>query len=34
MTNVPKARVLELWMRLIEGDIETLVGEPWLPGYG
>jgi len=28
-----KRRVLELWRRLIDGDIEGLELEPWLPGY-
>jgi hypothetical protein len=34
MTPVPKERVLELWKRLIAGDIDGLLSEPWLPGYG
>ena len=33
MTLVPKARVLELWHRLIKGDIERIRSEPWVPGY-
>ncbi|WP_437950331.1 hypothetical protein WME98_05565 [Sorangium sp. So ce296] len=33
MIAVPKARVLELWKRLIEGDIEGLLAETWKPGY-
>lgn len=33
MIPVPKERVLELWRRLIEGDIEGLLREPWNPGY-
>jgi len=34
MVAVPKERVLELWKRLIDGDIEGLLKEPWKPGYG
>ena len=33
MEPVPKQRVLELWGRLIEGDIEGLLSEPWKLGY-
>jgi hypothetical protein len=33
MIPVPKERVLELWKRLIDGDIEGLLKEPWQPGY-
>lgn len=33
MIPVPKARVLELWRRLIDGDIDGLLREPWKPGY-
>ena len=33
MIPVPKGRVLELWKRLIEGDIDGLLLEPWKPGY-
>ena len=33
MIPVPKARVLELWGRLINGDIDGLLLEPWKPGY-
>ena len=33
MIPVPKERVLELWKRLIEGDIDGLLKEPWKPGY-
>jgi len=33
MIPMPKKRVLELWRRLIEGDIEGLLAEPWKPGY-
>ena len=33
MNNVPKERVVQLWKRLIEGDIDSLLKEPWKPGY-
>ena len=33
MIPVPKERVLELWRRLIAGDIDSLLDEPWKPGY-
>jgi hypothetical protein len=33
MMPVPKVRVLELWKRLIDGDIDGLLGEPWKSGY-
>lgn len=33
MMYVPKSRVLELWKRLIDGDIDGLLMEPWKPGY-
>jgi hypothetical protein len=33
MIPVPKERVLDLWKRLIAGDIEGLLMEPWKPGY-
>jgi hypothetical protein len=33
MIPVPKERVLELWKRLIDGDIEGLLKEPWKAGY-
>src|SRR4051812_13681685 len=33
MIPVPKAQVLELWHRLIDGDIERLLEEPWIHGY-
>ena len=33
MIPVPKERVLELWKRLIAGDINGLLSEPWKPGY-
>ena len=33
MIPVPKERVLDLWRRLIDGDMESLFAEPWIPGY-
>ena len=33
MIPVPKERVIDLWKRLIDGDIEALMAEPWKPGY-
>lgn len=33
MIPVPKVRVLELWKRLIQGDIDGLLKEPWKSGY-
>lgn len=33
LESVPKERVLELWKRLIDGDIDGLLKEPWKPGY-
>ncbi len=34
MIPVQKELVLELWNRLIHGEIEGLLAEPWTPGYG
>lgn len=33
MIPVPKERVLELWRRLVNGDIGGLLAEPWRAGY-
>jgi len=33
MRNVPEAKIIELWTRLSEGDIETIEREPWILGY-
>jgi hypothetical protein len=33
MMSVPKERVLELWKRLIAGDIAGLLTEKWRSGY-
>lgn len=34
MKPISKERVIELWSRLIDGDIGGVLGEPWHPGYG
>jgi hypothetical protein len=34
MMPVPKTQVLDLWKRLIEGNLEGLLSEPWKRGYG
>ncbi len=34
MIPVKKNRVIELWKRLIAGDISGLLAEPWIMGYG
>jgi hypothetical protein len=34
MLHVSRSKVLELWMKLAEGQIETIEQEPWLGGYG
>ena len=34
MKPVQRDRVLELWRRLIDGDVEGVLGEPWHSGYG
>jgi len=33
MIPVAKERVLALWRKLIDGDIEGIKAEPWIPGY-
>ena len=33
MIPVAKESVIQLWRRLIEGDIEVLLSEPWKNGY-
>ena len=33
MIPVAEDRVLELWGRLIAGDLNRLLTEPWRPGY-
>lgn len=34
MKPVPRDRVLELWRRLIDGDVGGVLLEPWHSGYG
>ncbi len=34
MIPVTKEQVLILWRRLIDGDINDLLAEPWVTGYG
>lgn len=34
MKAVPKHKVLELWRRLANGEIEVIDAEPWQHGYG
>lgn len=34
MKPISKERVIELWSRLIGGDIGAVLAEPWLAGYG
>lgn len=33
MNDVPRERVLELWIKLSRGMLEEIEREPWLPGY-
>jgi hypothetical protein len=33
MIPVSKERVLDLWRRLIEGDMDSILAEPWQPGH-
>jgi hypothetical protein len=33
MNNVPRDRVLGLWIKLSEGRLDEIEVEPWLPGY-
>ena len=32
MTSVPRRKVLDLWLKLAQGDIAAVEAEPWLPG--
>lgn len=32
--GVSRERVLELWLRLANGELPVIEREPWLPGYG
>jgi len=34
MKPVPRERVLDLWRRLIDGDVDGVLQEPWQSGYG
>jgi hypothetical protein len=34
MYPIERERVLELWLALSEGQLETVEKEAWLPGYG
>jgi hypothetical protein len=34
MMSVPREKVLDLWLKLAQGDIAEVEAEPWLPGYG
>jgi hypothetical protein len=33
MFPVSKERVIDLWQRLVSGDIDALLVEPWISGY-
>lgn len=33
MPSVPKQKVIELWRKLAQGDIESIDAEPWQAGY-
>jgi hypothetical protein len=33
MDGVPRERILYLWIKLSEGNMEAIEAEPWLPGY-
>lgn len=33
MRDVPPEKIIALWQRLAEGDLEALENEAWLPGY-
>ena len=34
MRDVPRERVLELWLKLVGGEFASIDAEPWKPGYG
>ena len=34
MRSLPKQRVLNLWLRLAQGEIDGLLSEDWRSGYG
>ena len=29
-----KERIIELWILLLNDDVDAILSEPWLPGYG
>jgi hypothetical protein len=33
MTPVEKDRVLHLWRQLIDGNVDGIMSQPWMPGY-
>jgi hypothetical protein len=33
MIPVERERVLHLWQLLIAGDLDSVMAEPWKPGY-
>jgi hypothetical protein len=33
MKGVSREKVLELWLKLAQGDIASVEAEPWMPGY-
>lgn len=33
MNDMPRERVLELWIKLSRGMLDEMEREPWLPGY-
>jgi hypothetical protein len=34
LLDVPRAKALEMWQTLANGDLTTVENEPWRPGYG
>jgi hypothetical protein len=34
MPCVPREKVLDLWVKLAQGDVAAVEAEPWLRGYG
>src|SRR5688572_14247475 len=33
MISIPKGKVIVMWKKLIAGDIDGLLQEPWKPGF-
>lgn len=33
MTGAPRAKILQLWAQLREGNLEAIEAEPWIRGY-